>query len=352
MSLWVDKYRPDSIAKLSYHEDLTGQLKKLSEVEEVPHLLVYGPSGAGKKTRIHALLKGIFGDGVEKIHIDMRQFTTPSNRKIDISIVSSNFHMELNPSDVGNQDRFVIQTVIKEIAQTQQIDSNSKRKFKVIVISEAESLSKPAQQALRRTMEKYMSNLRIILCCNNTTNIISPIRSRCLLLRVPAPTEEQIINILNDLSRKEVFDLPPQFAKNLVAMSDRNLRKAILILEATLSQTYPVNPSTPIPIPDWELYIKNIANNIIKNQTALTLINCRTMYYELLARCIPPATILKQLTIELFNQVPDSFKLTLLKEATIFDLRIKEGQKYIVHLEGFTAKFMSLYKRFQIELLK
>jgi replication factor C subunit 3/5 len=30
-------------------------------------LLVYGPSGSGKKTRISAVLKELFGSGVEKV---------------------------------------------------------------------------------------------------------------------------------------------------------------------------------------------------------------------------------------------------------------------------------------------
>ena len=62
----------------------------------------------------------------------------------------------------------------------------------VIVINEADSLRKDAQAGLRRTMEKYMSNLRIILIANNTAKIISPIRSRCLLVRVAAPDIKEV----------------------------------------------------------------------------------------------------------------------------------------------------------------
>lgn len=39
---------------------------------------------------------------------------------------------------------------------------------------------------------EYSANLRLILCANSTSKIIGPIRSRCLLMRVGAPTEEEV----------------------------------------------------------------------------------------------------------------------------------------------------------------
>jgi DNA polymerase III delta prime subunit len=62
----------------------------------------------------------------------------------------------------------------------------------VVIINEADSLTRDAQAALRRTMEKYMSNMRIILCANSTSKIIAPIRSRCLLVRVAAPNDDEV----------------------------------------------------------------------------------------------------------------------------------------------------------------
>lgn len=41
-------------------------------------------------------------------------------------------------------------------------------------------------------MEKFTTNLRVILCANSTSRIIGPIRSRCLLLRVGAPSEDEV----------------------------------------------------------------------------------------------------------------------------------------------------------------
>lgn len=64
--------------------------------------------------------------------------------------------------------------------------------YTVVIINEADSLSRDAQAALRRTMEKYMSNMRIILCANSTSRLIAPIKSRCLLMRVAAPAPEEV----------------------------------------------------------------------------------------------------------------------------------------------------------------
>jgi replication factor C subunit 3/5 len=110
--------------------------------------------------------------------------------------------VEINPSDVGIYDRVVVQDIVKELAQTQQIDK-SKRSFKgtydsncnslVVVIIDADKLSRDGQHGLRRTMEKYSSNLRVILCCTTSSRIIDPIKSRCFIVRVPAPTDIQVI---------------------------------------------------------------------------------------------------------------------------------------------------------------
>lgn len=52
---------------------------------------------------------------------------------------------------------------------------------------DAGKLTKDAQHGLRRTMEKYCSNVRFILISEGAGNVIAPLRSRCLPLRVAAP---------------------------------------------------------------------------------------------------------------------------------------------------------------------
>jgi len=125
MSLWVDKHRPTSLAKLSLHPDVTSKLIALAATDEIPHLLFYGPPGAGKKTRVMALLREIYGAGVEKVKLEHRSFTVSSSKTIEVTTLGSNYHIECNPSDAGNSDRFVIQEVIKEIAAHGNLQTGS-----------------------------------------------------------------------------------------------------------------------------------------------------------------------------------------------------------------------------------
>lgn len=53
-------------------------------------------------------------------------------------------------------------------------------------------MSRNAQAGLRRTMEKYTSSCRLILCCENIGRIIPPIRSRCLCIRIAAPSPLEV----------------------------------------------------------------------------------------------------------------------------------------------------------------
>ena len=205
---------------------------------DFPHLLVYGPSGAGKKTRIVATLKELYGPGVEKIKIESRVFLTTSNRKLEFNIVASVYHLEITPSDVGNYDRVVVQDLLKEVAQTQQVDQSARQRFKVVVINEADHLSRDAQAALRRTMEKYSPNLRLILLANSTANIIAPIRSRTLLVRVAAPLETEICRVLKDVGNREGWMEVAGLNQKIAKESGRNLRKALLMFEAIHAQKY------------------------------------------------------------------------------------------------------------------
>ena len=96
-----------------------------------------------------------------------------------------------------------------------------------------DKLTKDAQHALRRTMEKYMTTCRVILCTNSTSKVIPAIRSRCLAIRVAAPSLDDMVTVLQFVAKKEGCQLPSVLARQIAEKSGRNLRRAILMAEAT-----------------------------------------------------------------------------------------------------------------------
>ncbi|XP_056417885.1 replication factor C subunit 3 isoform X2 [Hyla sarda] len=292
------------------------------------------------------VLRELYGAGVEKLRIEHQSITTPAKKKIEISTISSNYHLEVNPSDAGNSDRVVIQELLKTVAQSQQLETSTQRDFKVVLLTEVDKLTKDAQHALRRTMEKYMSTCRLILCCNSTSKVISPIRSRCLAVRVPAPSVEEICTVLFNVCKKEGLSLPQELARKIADKSGRNLRKALLICEACRVQQYPFSSDQDLPETDWEVYVKETANAIVSQQSPQRLLEVRGRLYELLTHCIPPEIIMKSLLSELLNNCDGQLKGDVAQMAAYYEHRLQLGSKAIYHLEAFVAKFMSIYKRF------
>lgn len=356
MSLWVDKYRPRSLEQLSYHQSITENLRALASTGDFPHLLVYGPSGSGKKTRIYATLHELYGPLVEKLKIDVKRFTTSSNRKLEFNVLSSPHHLEITPSDMGNNDRVVIQDLLKDVASTEQVDFSAKaaapkHRFKVVVINEADSLSRDAQAALRRTMEKYSSNIRLVMVCNTTSSIIAPIKSRTLLVRIPAPSPTEIAGVLSTIADKEAVKFNPadaaartNFFEKVALNSNRNLRRALLCFETILMQAETIainNPKQALVELDWETIILNLAQSIFAQRSVANLAKVRVVLYELLSHCIPPTVILKTLLFDLMRLAKqDTLIRDLVSLAAVFDERLSLGQKSIFHLEGFVAKAM------------
>ncbi|GAQ82950.1 Replication factor C subunit RFC3 [Klebsormidium nitens] len=349
--LWVDKYRPHTLEKCTVHAQEAEHLKNLVSSGDCPHLLFYGPSGAGKKTLIMALLRDMYGAGAEKVKVENKAWKVEAGtRKIDLELttVSSNYHIELTPSDVGFQDRYVVQEVIKEMAKSRPLTVDGVKGFKVLVLNEVDKLSKEAQHSLRRTMEKYSAACRLVLCCNSASKVIEAVRSRCLPIRVNLPSQEEIIKVLHFVSKKEGLTLPSAFAGRIALASQRNLRRAILSLEACKVQQYPFTDNQQVQVMDWEAYITEIANDIVNEQSPKRLFMVRGKLYELLVNCIPPEVIMKRLMLELMKKLDSELKHEVCHWAAFYEHRMQQGSKAIFHLEAFVAKFMSIYKKFLI----
>ena len=193
--LWTEKYRP---TKLS---DIIGQTNFVLDAEhwvankEMPNILLYGVAGVGKTAAAISLANGILED----------------NRK-------NNF-FEINASDDRKLE--TVRNRIKEIASTKRIGDVP---FKIILLDEMDGMTKDAQNALKRIMERYADNCRFIITCNDRHKIINPLMSRCANYNFKRLNNKDMKYILCEILSKE----------DIKTHSDIELDKFITYLQGDL----------------------------------------------------------------------------------------------------------------------
>ena len=205
---WVEKYRPKRLDEMIGQEEVVKRLKAYAEKKEMPNLLFAGPPGTGKTTAAIALAHEIFGDTFEQ-----------------------NF-LELNASDERGIN--VVRETIKEFARTLPFGG---ARFKIIFLDEADALTADAQNALRRTMEKYAATARFILSCNYSSKIIEPIQSRCALFRFKPLSDDQIKERLRYIAQQENLNIDEKALDALIYVAEGDMRKAINTLQAAAAIT-------------------------------------------------------------------------------------------------------------------
>jgi replication factor C subunit 3/5 len=330
------------------------KLLKLIENGGFTHLLIHGPPGSGKKTLIAAFLYQLFGPEVRKIKVERKLWdielpSRSSKLELEFTIISSEHHVELNPSEVGYNDRYLVQTIIKDLAKKNSINTMINKRplilHKILILDELDHLSREAQHALRRTMEKYSSLCKLIMCCENLSSVIEPLRSRCILIRTPAPKNHEICMVLEEICKKEDLCFQKSLLTKISNASDRNLRRAVLMLEVSKQENLSTYDITKIPIVDWEIYVHEISNLIFCEQTPKQLLKIRGKLYDLLVNCLPPRHLIRKLLQFIIEKLDDQSKQKAIKTAAFFENRLYEGSKSIFHLEAFVANIMCIQKK-------
>ncbi|PSP28782.1 replication factor C small subunit [Halobacteriales archaeon QH_10_67_22] len=89
-----------------------------------------------------------------------------------------------------------------------------------------------AQSALRRTMEQFSNNVRFILSCNYSSQIIDPIQSRCAVFRFAPLSDEAVAEEMRYIASEEGIEVTEDGMDALVYAADGDMRKAINALQA------------------------------------------------------------------------------------------------------------------------
>jgi replication factor C subunit 3/5 len=268
-------------------------------------------------------------------------------KKIEVQLASSPHHVELTPADAGNNDRHVIAFFLKEIAASQAIGDAP---IKVVVVNEAHRLSRLAQQALRRTMEKYARSCRLILVCDSLSQIIEPVRSRCLIVRTPRVASGDVMAILADVAARERLEIAAAPLEALVAEARGNIRRGLTLLEM-FAMKKRAGAAPGVTLPEWERYADSLCKLVKESKLDGAVMKAiRNHLYELLVHCVPPTEIFRRLLHVLLQGIDGSLIEPVAEAAAQYEARMQNGTKPIFHLEAFVAKFVCIYRDFFAEM--
>uniref|UniRef100_A0A7N0ZSV0 Replication factor C subunit 3 n=1 Tax=Kalanchoe fedtschenkoi TaxID=63787 RepID=A0A7N0ZSV0_KALFE len=347
---WADKYQPASLNGFTYHRKEAQLLKELVAQDACPHILLKGPSGAGKRSLVMALLREIFGDSSWNITHEIRYFQIQKDKrpmKVPIPLTSSAHHVELNVNSDVNA-RHGLMALVKEISNSYDVIpevsiANLKAEYKVIVLYDVDKAPESIQHLIKWVIDCYSNACKLILCCGNDVSIQEAVRNRCKVISVDAPVTDEVIELLIQIARNEELDLPISFATKIANKSKQDLRKAIMTLEACKANNYPFLEDQPIPL-GWEEVVVEMGADIQADPSPNRLFIIRGKLQKLLVDFVHPKLILQKLVEEFLKRVNSSFKREVYFWHAYYDKRLSSGTSSLLKLEELVAKLMSLYR--------
>lgn len=313
--LWTEKYRPQTFSEVVGQQGIVGRIEAFVRQKNVPHLLFAGRAGVGKTTLAVVVAKQLFGEYWKENFLD------------------------LNASDDRGID--TIRVKVKDFARTKALSSNMQ---KIIHLDECDSLTKEAQQALRRTMEIYSGTARFILSCNFQSKIIDPIKSRCALFRFKPLSKTDLVKVIERISSAEKLKIDDRAIDVLCDVCEGDMRRMVTMLQSCAALGKKISEDTVYELAGT-VRPKEIAD-ALKIAVQGDFLKARGKLFEvMLAHGMSGIDVVKAIQQYLFDlDLPDIEKVKLIERCGEIEFRMVEGSDEWIQLEGLLSSFVLLKK--------
>ncbi len=231
---WVEKYRPRSFEEILGQPVVKVQLQQVVDTKNLPNLLFFGPGGTGKSSAAEVVARGLFGDAWEGnfTELNASDIFEQGRKYLEASRSLARFYDERK----GVLDNFKL--IMNRLAGIAPLGAP----YRILFINEAESLTRDAQQALRRIIERYNKTCKFILATARPSQIIIPVRSRCLPLHFTQLPADTMLDFLRRIATEEGHALSNECSRSIMGLSEGNLRTALTLLQLVANDSSEAHP--------------------------------------------------------------------------------------------------------------
>jgi replication factor C small subunit len=307
--MWAEKYRPKSLNAIINQKEIVDRLKSFVKTKNVPHCIFAGPPGTGKTTAALCLAMDLYGKEYRE-HL-----------------------MELNASD--ERGIKIVRETVKTFARTRSIGEIP---FKILILDEADNMTSDAQQALRRTMERFTETCRFIMIANYSGKIIEPLQSRCAPFRFSYMSQQDQDKYLRNIIKKEKIEILDEGYNAIFEVSQGDLRKATNTIQAAASMGKIIDVETVYSVIGHAN--PEDVNAMIKTAMKGDFLTARKQLREMIMKYgVSGSDIIKQIHSAIFrSMLPDSWKVTLSEAIGETDFRMVQGADVEVQLSALLAR--------------
>ena len=170
--LWIEKYRPATFEQIIGQDKAVSMIRGAARSGSLPHLLVTGPAGTGKSVAVECLARELFGEraGENTTVIQATDLFEQGKRYLEGNERYAHIYRK-EESLLSN-----FKNITRWYASVRPLDAE----FRIVIFEGASPLTRDAQQALRRIMERYSRTCRFVYVTTRSSGIIPAISSRCL----------------------------------------------------------------------------------------------------------------------------------------------------------------------------
>lgn len=360
--MWCIKYRPKKWDDFVGQEPAINQLKALAESSTLTNMIFYGPQGTGKTTAAELFSREILGSSYnanfKSLNIrdiwdmsltdakrsvqDLARLTRDERTELDeyMSIVyrEAQTNLKIKGQTSPPNRSQLLQEAIHFFASTVTV---ADEKVKILVLDEADALSNNMQQALRRTMELYSEACRFILLTPSLAGWSPAVISRCLVLKFPSISEDNIMKHIQDIAKKEGVIIDSKAAQSISRESSGDLRRAINLLQISANASKNVTEDVVYEHSDTPL--TRSARNIVTATLDGSFDDARKIMRSLIAiDGYEPQEVLLEIERDLVKRPFDPLVLSkVLDRVAEIDYRMLQGKNSFVHLAALLASINS-----------